>query len=116
MNGIHGVRDTMIEKTASSALLELYIPSDCEYYDGHFPEIAVLPAVAQFELVIRFAAKYLGTPIAVRRIKRIKFSDIIWPDSTVRLHLTYNAEAGLLTFKITRRDSDDVHAQGTITL
>jgi len=86
--GFNGLEnETVLDKTANSVSLTFNIPDTNKYFNGHFPGYPILPAVAQMEIVVRFAKKYLGTTISVSQIKRMKFNTIISPLVTVMLKL-----------------------------
>ena len=59
---LHSIVDEkIIEKTEDKITLEFVIPETSDFFDGHFPEFKLLPAVAQFEVITRFSKKYFGT-------------------------------------------------------
>ena len=47
--------DKIIEKNENSVSLIFTIPKDSLYFDGHFPDYPILPAVAQIDIVVNFA-------------------------------------------------------------
>lgn len=94
------VNETVVSKEEGKVSLEFVIPVTSDFFDGHFPEYKLLPAVAQFEVVTRFSRKYFGTQRCVPNIKRIKFSAPIRPDTKVHLELTYKAEKQLVQFNL----------------
>ena len=83
---LHDIKDEqIISKEEGKVVLEFVIPASSDFFDGHFPEYKLLPAVAQFEVVTRFSRKYFGTQRWVPSIKRIKFSAPIRPDTKIHL-------------------------------
>ena len=97
----HDVRDEQVLNREENAVtLEFVIPASCDFFDGHFPQYKLLPAVAQFEIITRFSRKYFGTQRYVPNIKRIKFSAPIKPDSKIHLELIYKKEKGSVTFNM----------------
>ena len=51
---LHSIVDEkVIEKTEDKITLEFVIPETSDFFDGHFPEFKLLPAVAQFEVITR---------------------------------------------------------------
>ena len=52
--------ETIVSKTEDAVVLSFTAPASCDFYDGHFPEFKLLPAVGQFEIVTRFSKKYSG--------------------------------------------------------
>ncbi len=97
----HDIRDeVVVSKEENAVVLEFVIPASSDFFDGHFPEYKLLPAVAQFEVITRFSRKYFGTQRYVPNIKRIKFSAPIRPDTKIRLELTYKKEKGSVSFNM----------------
>ena len=95
----HDIRDeVVISKDDCAVTLEFVIPASSDFFDGHFPEYKLLPAVAQFEIITRFSKKYFKTQRYVPTIKRMKFSAPIKPDTLIKLELTYKKEKGLVSF------------------
>lgn len=102
---LHGIVDEkIVRKKENSVSLEFSIPELSDFFDGHFPEFKLLPAVAQFEVVTRFSRKYFNTQRYVPAIKRIKFSNPIRPDTNVHLDLEYRAEKSSVSFSM--QDAD----------
>ena len=97
----HDIRDEqIISKEENVIVLEFLIPASSDFFDGHFPQYKLLPAVAQFEIITRFSRKYFGTQRYVPNIKRIKFSAPIKPDTKIRLELTYKKDKGTVSFNM----------------
>ena len=97
----HDIKDeVVVSRDENSLALEFVIPASCDFFDGHFPQYKLLPAVAQFEIITRFSRKYFGTQRYVPNIKRIKFSAPIKPDTKIHLELTYKKEKGSVTFNM----------------
>ncbi|MDR2432983.1 MAG: glycosyltransferase [Treponema sp.] len=110
----HGIpAEKILEKNGDTLLLEIAVPPDCDYFDGHFPVIKVLPAVAQLELVIRLAARYFGTGVHVSKVKRIKFSKLLRPGAVLRIKLELQPRSGLIAFTISTPDEKQVYSSGT---
>jgi 3-hydroxymyristoyl/3-hydroxydecanoyl-(acyl carrier protein) dehydratase len=104
----------VIEKTGSSFLIEFSIPQESPYFDGHFPGFSLLPAVAQVELVIRFASEFFGTGIDISEMRRIKFSKFILPDAP--LHLRLQKDEKSLMFKLVSPVDESVYSSGALSI
>ena len=115
---LHDIRDEqIISKEEGKVVLEFVIPASSDFFDGHFPEYKLLPAVAQFEVVTRFSRKYFGTQRWVPSIKRIKFSAPIRPDTRIHLELTYKAEKQSVTFNLSDANVEGkVYSSGTFNV
>jgi len=89
-----------IEKLFSVKIIctELFFSADNDFFDGHFPQFALLPAVAQVDTVIKEFNKFFHANIILRRISRIKFSSPIRPNTRVRLQINYSEKENMITF------------------
>jgi len=101
--------EQVISQEADKVTLEFVIPASSDFFDGHFPEYKLLPAVAQFEVVTRFSRKFFKTQRYVPNIKRIKFSAPIRPDTKIRMNLSHNTAKGSVTFEIS-----DANVEGKV--
>ena len=106
--------EKLIGKDEKSAIVEFTIPGDNPYFDGHFPGFPILPAVAQMELVVRFAARYLGTGIDVSEIPRIKCSNMIRPSTALVLKL--EKKESTVSFRMTSPNGETVYSLGTLEM
>jgi 3-hydroxyacyl-[acyl-carrier-protein] dehydratase len=106
--------EKIIEKTENSLALEFSIPGDSPYFDGHFPKFPILPAVAQAELILRFAARHLGTSISPLEIKRVKFTNFIRPETPLLLKLSKKEKT--ISFNINSPDGETAYSLGTIIM
>ena len=115
---LHGIVDEkIVGKKENSVSLEFSIPESSDFFDGHFPEFKLLPAVAQFEVVTRFSRKYFNTQRYVPAIKRIKFSNPIRPDTNVHLDLEYRAEKSSVNFSMQDTDIEGkVYSSGSFSV
>lgn len=111
------VNEQIISRDENSIALEFVIPVTSDFFDGHFLEYKLLPAVAQFEVITRFSRKYFGTQRYVPNIKRIKFSAPIRPDTKIHLELNYKKEKGTVTFNMADANVEGkVYSSGTFSV
>jgi 3-hydroxymyristoyl/3-hydroxydecanoyl-(acyl carrier protein) dehydratase len=106
--------DEIIEKNENSVSILFTIPKESLYFDGHFPDYPILPAVAQIDIVVNFAAIHFGTGMAVSQIKRTKFTKIISP--SLSLLLKIEKKDSSLDFKLTTPDKSEIYSSGMIIL
>ena len=98
---LHGIIvEQEILKEDQHVILKLDITEESDFFDGHFPQFKLLPAVAQFEVVTRLSGVYFGTKRIVPNIRRIKFSSPILPGTEVLLDIKFNAERSAVTYTI----------------
>lgn len=112
---LHSIVDEKIVSQNENELsLSFLIPTTSDFFDGHFPQYKLLPAVAQFDLVTRFAKKYFGTERYVPHINRIKFSAPIRPETTILLVMNRNLNKNTITYTISDANvSGKVYSTGT---
>lgn len=117
-SNVHNIEnETVLERADNKIVLKFVIPASSDFFDGHFPEYKLLPAVAQFEIITRFSRKYFGTQRYIPSIRRIKFSAPIRPDTTIRLDLTHNVEKGSVSFTMADFDSaEKIYSSGSFSV
>ena len=73
--------------TDGAAVIEFRFSANDPTFAGHFPGRPIVPGVFQLEMA-RLAAEWvLGSPLALREIRKAKFLRPILPNETVRLEL-----------------------------
>ena len=103
---------SLTKRTASEVQLELRIPADLVYFDGHFDGAPVLPGVAQIQWAIMFAREQFDIGRGFTRLEAVKFSRPIRPGTAVRLTLEWRAAVSSIAFSF---DSEaGRHASGRI--
>nr|WP_318710507.1 hydroxymyristoyl-ACP dehydratase [uncultured Treponema sp.] len=100
MNGHSIGNEVILSSEVSSVTLEFIVSGESDFFDGHFPQFKLLPAVGQFELISRFAKKYFKVGRGVSSIKRMKFSAPVLPETKVRMKLDYDEEKKSVAFKL----------------
>ena len=65
----------------------IFFQNQCNFFRGHFPKFKLVPGVLQLYLAKEFAYAHFGIGLGQGQWKRIKFSNIIKPDSIVNLKL-----------------------------
>ncbi|MCL2043182.1 MAG: AMP-binding protein [Treponema sp.] len=108
----HNVK--LIEKKENSIILEFSLHGTSHYYDGHFPGFPVLPAVAQVDLVVRFASEHFGINIGISKINRIKFLNIIRPENPLVLFI--ESDKKNIVFKYSSPGGEIVYSSGVMTI
>ncbi len=108
--------EVVISQEENAVVLELTIPEKCDFFDGHFPEIKLVPAVAQIDMATFFAQKYFGTSRNIESAKRLKFSSPVRPDSNVHFTLKYNPEKNSVNYQLTSSDGAKTYSGGNIVM
>ncbi|MBO4405081.1 MAG: hydroxymyristoyl-ACP dehydratase [Treponema sp.] len=103
----HGIgNEKVISSSPEKVELEFLIPSSSDYFDGHFPQFKLLPAVAQTYIAVNFSAEYFSLSKDVSKIKRLKFVQPILPDTKVILVLEYNSAKNSVSFEFSDADAE----------
>ena len=64
------------------------VPENVFWFDGHFPENPILPAVAQIALAVAVVEKMVDRPIRVSGLRRVRFKKIMRPGDVLRITVT----------------------------
>ena len=85
------ILDRKIEK--DMVTYKLFFYNQCNFFSGHFPKFKIVPGVAQLFIAKEFANAHFNLEVGQGQWKRIKFSNIIEPDSVVNLRLEKTEKA-----------------------
>lgn len=106
--------ERVTERKENSVILEFSVPGGSPYFEGHFPGFPILPAVAQTDLIVRYASRYLGTGLDISEIQRMKFTSMIRP--SVPLVLRIEKKAKTVSFRITSPGGEISYSTGTLEM
>jgi len=97
--------------------LTLNIPTDLDYFKGHFDQAPILAGVVQLHWAAEYAKQYLNMGAAdVMNIQVLKFQEMILPGQDVVLTLTKkSAEKVLFSYQSTTPNGDiKSHSSGRL--
>ena len=77
---------------------QLRIDAELPYFNGHFPEQAVLPGVTQLDWAVQLGAAEFGYHPEVQTLEVLKFQQLILPGSQVCLKISLNRAKHKLIF------------------
>jgi Acyl-coenzyme A synthetases/AMP-(fatty) acid ligases len=95
---------------------KLLFPATSDYFDGHFPDFKLLPAVVQVDMVLRLARNFLDVPKNLSKMNRTRFANPILPDVPVMVKISYDADAGKVTFAFTSVDGETSFSNGSMIM
>jgi len=99
---------TSREECEMTATLPL---SDCmQAFDGHFPQVAILPGVIQIDWALRLAQRHFPIEGHFSGLKQIRFQRILRPEDEVTLSLRFFPEKNEVRFAYASKQG--VHSQG----
>lgn len=90
---------SVVERNTQRAHLALDVASDLPYFQGHFPQVPLLPGVVQLTWAIELARAHLPVSGTFQSLASIKFMHVIQPGSKVDLLLEHHAERNSLHFE-----------------
>lgn len=94
------------------AQVELPLDASLAVFDGHFPQAAILPGVAQLDWAMQLAREAFPLPPRFVRMEALKFQRVARPGDVIRLELEWQAERGTLTFRYV--SGHGAHASGRV--
>lgn len=87
------------EEVEGEGRLDIRLPANLSYFDGHFENTPILPGVVQIDWAINKAREYQSIPQPFLRIEALKFFQILQAGQDVTLSLKYNADKLSLQFE-----------------
>jgi len=102
-----------VRRTGDSLDIDLSIPGDLLYFQGHFPGFPVLPGIAQLDWAVREARRRFDKSGFVLNIQNLKFRELIRPGEKITLSLRSFADGGWVSFEY-RRDQS-IYSSGRLT-
>ncbi len=104
-----------ITKTDSVFIADLTFLKDSVYFNGHFPNHPILPGVIQIHFVLSFIRQYFHTEINNYHILKLKFSNLILPDTPVHFELNRISDKEF-TFNYVGIGDDKKYSNAKITI
>ncbi len=79
--------------------LDLRVPPDLAYLEGHFPDQPIVPGVVQITWARHFGMTELNSPIDVFQMKKVKFKRVVHPGDLICLRLSWQPQKRQLTYR-----------------
>jgi hypothetical protein len=103
----------LLEQETDRVLLELTVPADLLYFNGHFEGAPVLPGVVQLDWAISYGRQYFPLAPHFLGMLGLKFQRVILPGAVVQLELLHDTQKSSLAFRM--MSAAGPHASGRIT-
>ena len=97
----------------NEANIEIHIPKELSWFEGHFPDQAVLPGVVQIDWAGKLANALFTHSKTFKQLSNIKFKTMVLPDTHLSLALSYNLEKNSLKFHYF--DNEMTYSTGSFT-
>lgn len=102
----------LAEIEALRVLVALEAQPDLACFDGHFPQVPVVPGVAQVDWVMQLAREYFALPSVFCGIHALKFQRVIRPAMPFSLEMLHDPRKNSVSFRFFSKDG--AHASGQI--
>lgn len=103
------------QENDSSVVIDLIVPKELRYFDGHFNQHPILPGVVQTHWAEHYAREHFGFSENFTGLSNIKFQQIISPGQQAKLALTLIEKNDTATISFTYSSSVGKHASGKLT-
>jgi 3-hydroxymyristoyl/3-hydroxydecanoyl-(acyl carrier protein) dehydratase len=91
------------------------VPAGSVWFDGHFPEQAILPGVAQLALVVEILGEALNKTVYASDVSRVRFKQAILPAEPIEVQITPKGN-GTKTYGFRLRNGDSLACSGFLKL
>ena len=98
-----------INSDKNCAQITLAFLKNSNFFNGHFPDLPILPGVVQLFFAHFYAENIFKIEIPCNKIKKIKFTKVIKPDAKIQLILKSND----LSVDYTYTDGQNIFSSGT---
>lgn len=92
--------------------LEIMVPPNLLYFDGHFAQVPILPGVVQVDWALLYGRQFFALPARFAAMHALKFQYVIQPDCPVTLELQHDRQKASLQFRYF--SSAGQHASGRL--
>lgn len=104
------------QKIAGGWRFVIEFPQNYRYFDGHFPEMKILPAVVQTHWIMeQYRLKY-AKPAFLKSIPRMKFMNPVFPDRPVEVQMIVQTDLAKIQFHYLDLNSGNFCSKGIIKL
>lgn len=99
----------------NSVVLDLIVPKDLSYFDGHFDQHPILPGVVQTHWAEHYAREHFNFSENFIGLSNIKFQQVISPGQQVQLSLSLTEKNDTAAISFAYSSSIGKHASGKLT-
>jgi len=103
---------TILQRDDRSVVLQLHVPPDLLYFDGHFPGAPILAGVVQVDWALALGRQYFHLPARFHALQALKFQRVVTPGTTLTLELENDTQKNALAFRL--HSAGGQHASGRI--
>jgi acyl-coenzyme A synthetase/AMP-(fatty) acid ligase/3-hydroxymyristoyl/3-hydroxydecanoyl-(acyl carrier protein) dehydratase len=104
----------LLTRDRDSARLQIEVLAALPFFDGHFPDVAVLPGVAMLEWASLFGRELFSLPATLLRMEAIKFRQLVLPDTVIVMELKLKNTGQNTAIGFTFTSDAGVHSSGQL--
>ena len=95
------------KKDDARHVIYFQVPENSPWFNGHFPEMPILPGVAILHHAWSLVAEFMGSDFYLKKLSRVKFRRIIKPGDNLVMSIDKikNGNAGSLPFEV-KKDNE----------
>ncbi|MGE5626212.1 MAG: hypothetical protein ACM3ZT_11760 [Bacillota bacterium] len=110
MNGLPRI---LAERRGENSVeLDIEVPLDSPWFEGHFDGMAILPGVVQIGWAAHYAGVFYRLGPDIRALEQIKFRRPISPGARLSLQIMADPATGKARYEY--RDADASYSSGTL--
>ena len=118
IQSFHGINDIeVIHIEEDAAEIKMTANKSCDFFDGHFEEYKILPAVGQFSILVMLCCECFNIKNFIPKINRMKFVSPVVPETCIRIKLNFNRQKSSVAFLIVSySDSNKIYSSGSFSV
>ncbi|GGB07960.1 ApeI family dehydratase [Agarivorans gilvus] len=89
----------LLEREGEQVKLSLFVSKDLACLQGHFPQLPVVPGLAQLHWAVLFGAEYVAPSNQVQAVEALKYQHVMQPENEVQLELRFDPKSNKLHFR-----------------
>ena len=101
-----------VKRDENSAIIDMVFLKNSNFFKGHFDEFSILPGVVQLFYANYFSQNFWNLDCHQGQLRRIKFSDVIFPDNAIKLELTKTDT----TINYVYKDEKQTYSSGSLPI
>ncbi|OEJ13603.1 3-hydroxyacyl-ACP dehydratase [Brachyspira hampsonii] len=86
------------EKTSDMFRVKVFIDEKMPYFDGHFENFKLLPAIAQVKITLDICKSIFSRDFSVNKLLKLKFTNMILPNTNIFIESHFSDN--IISFKI----------------
>lgn len=108
------IYDLKISEDQSSADALLYFSDNFIGFDGHFPDVPLLPGILMMKTGLLLSEIVVGKQLNIEKVKHAKFPKSIFPNQLVKMHIKIKEQDNSIIINVLLTHLNDTCAKYTV--